>query len=24
VYGRSHALRVVRAAIADYKDNFGG
>jgi inorganic pyrophosphatase len=23
VYGREHALRVVRAAIADYLDNFG-
>ena len=24
VYSRNHALRVVRAAITDYKDNFGG
>jgi inorganic pyrophosphatase len=23
VYGRAHALRVVRAAMADYEDNFG-
>lgn len=23
-YGRSHALKVVRAAMADYQDNFGG
>jgi inorganic pyrophosphatase len=24
VYGRAHALKVVRAAMADYDDNFGG
>jgi len=23
VYGRSHALKVVRAAMADYDDNYG-
>jgi hypothetical protein len=24
VYSRDHALRVVRAAIVDYEENFGG